>query len=86
MISRIATFRPSKSDDAIVIVIDGKTVKLSQAVAANKTGEQVETALNAAAALSDVQLPDLFVHVNLDNSLALATGHAPALWPEDEKE
>jgi hypothetical protein len=27
---------------------------------------------------------DLFIHVNRDNTIAIATGQAPPVWPEDE--
>lgn len=83
-ISKISVRNPGKSDDAILIVVDGKTVKLSQAAVLGKTAAQLETAMGAAALLSNVQLPTMFFHVNRDASLVVATGKAPNLWPEDE--
>ena len=44
------------------------------------------TAENIKAALATTfggQLDDLFVHVNRDKSVAVATGAAPIIWPED---
>ena len=62
------------------------TLRISQANVSGKTATQIESALEAAAAFSTVELPTLHAHVNRDGTIALATGNLPKgfVWPEDE--
>lgn len=82
-LTRVATSSRTEKAAAL-LVVDGHTLELSQAQVTDKTEVQIETALESAAALSNVQLPRVYVHINDDGSIALATGVEPATWPEDE--
>ena len=69
--------------DAITITADGQTFALSHAQVSSLTEAQIETALNNLVAIGNVELPTIYVHINDDDSLALALGAEPDVWPED---
>ena len=47
------------------------------------TEEQIKATLETAAGQ---ELADVFIHINRDDSITIATGKAPDFWPEDEPE
>ena len=82
--TRVAT---SKKLDkyAIILEIGKKEIKLSHAdILKPQTADKIATAIAKLAEKEDVILPAIFLHVNRDDSIALATGAAPDVWPEDE--
>jgi len=83
-LTRVATFRDVKKA-AVLLVIGGDRVELSHGdLSIHNTAEAVGEVLSARAGLAGVVLPRVFVHVNRDGSLAVATGRVPKVWPEDE--
>ena len=68
---------------AMWIGVDDRRVELTQVQVADRSEAEIKLELESAASLSDVELPRFFVHVNLDGSIALATGEEPDVWPED---
>lgn len=86
-LTRVATFKPGRRREAIVLEINGRQMKIDHAdLSTFKNAKAMEAAIRAQAATSNVKLPPIFVHVNRDGSLALATGAAPNRWPEDDLE
>lgn len=80
----IGTHKSGKTDKpAVTIRVDGRTFSLSHEQVSDRTGTQIVADLESAASLSGVDLPRLYVHVNRDGSLAVATGREPETWPED---
>jgi hypothetical protein len=75
-LTRIATWKDTLKA-AILLEVDGRLLQLSHsALPMHNIERQAST--------SNVALPNIFVHVNRDGSLALATGMEPDIWPEDE--
>lgn len=66
-LTRVGT-HPSRQADkaAVVLVVDGREISLSHAQVAERSEEQIESALQAAASTSDVALPRIFLHWNRD--------------------
>lgn len=85
---RIATWKTDKGGrSAVLIRIDQRELTIAHAdLITYDTAEKLKAEIERQASLSDVELPELFFHVNRDNSIALATGSAPKVWPEDEIE
>lgn len=85
-LQRIATWKDAKKEAAL-LVVDGIKLKVEHAdLSRLDTAKKIETELNSQASTSNVALPRIFVHINRDGSLALATGALPAVWPEDDME
>lgn len=85
---RVATWKTDKGGrPAVFIQIDGRELAVTHAgLETHDTTAKLEVEFERQASLSNVQLPELFFHVNRDGSIALATGFAPKVWPEDEIE
>ena len=82
-LTRVATSRDVKKK-AIVLEISGKNVQMSHGdLSLYNTASAVEEVISTRAGLAGVILPRVFVHINRDGSLAVATGAAPEEWPED---
>ena len=80
-LKRLATFKPSVSNDAIIIETDRALIKISQALASAYNTTQITAALRQGTGLTDI-----FVHRNRDDSIAIATGQEPDTWPEYQPE
>lgn len=84
-ISRIATTRDARKSYAILIETGRGRYQLTVAdLLTYDTARKIETELKRQASTTADSLPDVYVHVNRDGSLALATGQVPDIWPEDE--
>jgi hypothetical protein len=67
----------------LVLTLDGKILTITAArVAQLGTAENIKAAL---VTLAGKALPDFYVHVNRDGTLALAWGIPPKIWPEDAR-
>ena len=85
--NRIATFKQGTNADALIIEIGGTMLKIQHSELGQLTSANaIKTELTRQASLGNKQLPELFIHVNRDGSLALATGHEPPVWPENYPE
>ena len=83
-IRRIKTVKhPRTALEAQIIIelADGKNYTASKAALDTLA---TPTAVKAEAEKALGKLDDLFIHKNRDGSWAVATGAAPAVWPEDE--
>jgi hypothetical protein len=81
---RVATTRKAEKGYA-VLVETGKEAYLLTAddLLTYDSAEKAKIELERQVSASKETLPPLFVHKNRDGSLALATGAAPDVWPED---
>lgn len=85
-LTRVATSRNAKKA-AVVLEVDGKRVQMSHGdMSIYNTAAAVEEIISTRAGLAGVVLPRVFVHINRDGSVAVATGKAPKVWPEDREE
>lgn len=83
---RVATWKDTKKE-AVLLVVDGVKLEIEHGDLSHlDTAEKIEAELNSQASTSNVQPPKIFVHISRDGSLALATGAAPKVWPEDRPE
>lgn len=82
----MAIYRRIKSTPVeIVITRDGVTRSIScTSLPVHPTSTQVRNAIRVA--FGGGSIPDIFVHVNRDYSIALATEQEPVIWPEDQVE
>lgn len=81
-LDRVATFKDTKRA-AILLEVGGCKIELSHdAMTTYNTTTKVVAELERQASLSSAPLPRIFVHVNRDGSLALATGQEPNMWPD----
>lgn len=80
--TRVATFR-SVAKLAVIIEVDGETVEISHAALAT---HDTPAKLKAEAERQAGKGLAVFFHINRDGSIALATGAAPGVWPEDTEE
>ena len=72
----------STGDGGIVIEVDGVRITIG-----DLSSYDTAAALKAEAERqAGGSLDDLYFHVNRDGSVVIATGSAPAVWPEDEGE
>lgn len=79
----LATFKSHVRDEAISLCVGGKKCRLTQAqMAAYRFNRGIIAEIKAQAREHGITLPDIFIHVNRDGSLALATGAPPRIWPE----
>lgn len=88
---RVASWKSSvaPAHDDMSIVIEGfdakgKPVKIEitvDAMSTLNTEAQIKAEIERQAGY---EVPDIFVHINCDSSVALATGAEPERWPEDE--
>lgn len=86
-LTRVATWKDAKQGKAVLLVIDGQKLEISHAdLATFDTEKKIKDELELQATIGNVQPPAMFVHINRDGSLALATGAAPKVWPEDVPE
>ncbi len=84
-LTRIATWKTAAKGYAIILTVDGHDLKLEHTdLVTYDTAKKVEDELSRQASVSAAEPPAIYVHVNRDGSLALATGSAPEVWPEDE--
>jgi hypothetical protein len=83
-VQRQATFKPTKSTDAIVLQIDGHKIAVRHSAIGGLNEKQIKTLIENAASTGNVALPPTFVHINRDATLALAIGTQPTVWPEDD--
>jgi N-dimethylarginine dimethylaminohydrolase len=84
-LQRVATWKRAEQGKAVLLVVDGKRIEINHAsLTTLDTAEKIEAELQSQATTSNVQLPKIFVHVNRDGSVAVATGAEPRAWPEDE--
>lgn len=75
---------PSTSMDAtnaIIIHTDRVQIALRRSVIEGRTAAEIEAAIRAVAGARP--LPAIFIHINRDDSIALAAGSEPDIWPED---
>lgn len=85
VLNRVATWKRKEQGKAVIVVVDGRVLEISHAdLARFDTEEKLRVELELQASTSNVEAPALFVHINRDGCLALATGAAPGVWPEDE--
>lgn len=69
----------------IVVVRNGVTrTILRSSMPTRPTATQVLNVIRVAFGVGNVN--DLFVHINRNDSIALATGQEPMVWPEDDVE
>jgi hypothetical protein len=47
------------------------------------TEAKLQAAIDSLATAGGITLPALYVHINDDGTIALATGLEPDIWPED---
>lgn len=82
MIKSISTRRVGKGNAVEIKLTDEKESVLTHSQITSLGSE----ANIKAAIIADlgVTIP-IFIHINSDNSVAVATGSPPILWPEDEK-
>jgi len=82
-IRRIATARAGRGKPALVIQFSsGRPVVISQA---DLVTYDTPAKLRAEAARQAGRgLAEVYFHFNRDGSVAVATGQAPAVWPEDD--
>jgi len=79
----LGTFKSHVSAQALSLRVGGRECELSQAqLAAYRFDRGLVAEIKAQAREHGITLPDVFVHVNRDRSLALATGAVPHIWPE----
>lgn len=84
-IKRIATTRDTRKAYAVLIETKrGRYQLTANDLLTHDTAKKVGAELKRQADITADSLPNIFVHVNRDGSLALATGHEPDVWPEDE--
>jgi hypothetical protein len=83
-LKRVATWKSSGETYAILLEIDGKQIAVSPATIEGLTETQINTALQNIATIGGVELPPIFIHINDDGTVAIATGAEPEVWPEDE--
>lgn len=82
-LTRVATWH-NAPNPALVLQIGTTGIQLTQAALdALDTEEGIETAIATLAAGAGITLPAIFIHINKDGTIALATGTAPDVWPED---
>jgi hypothetical protein len=85
-IKRIATAR-SPGRSAVLIRTGKGTYAITHGDRVRfETAEEIEAELERLAALRSDTLGDIYIHINRDDSVALAVGAAPEVWPEDESE
>jgi len=80
----LGTFKSTVSNDALSLRASGKECKLEHPqLAAYRFCQSIRAEIKAQAREHGITLPDIFVHINRDGSLALATGEEPVpTWPE----
>ena len=79
----LGTFKSHISNDAFSLRVSGKECRLVQLqLAAYRFSRAIVAEIKAQARENGVILPEIFVHINRDGSLALATGAEPIPWPE----
>ena len=83
-LTRIATWKDAKQGKAVLLVVDGETMEITHAdLTTFDTEKKMKDELERQASVGNVQPPAIFVHINRDDSIALAAGAAPDVWPED---
>ena len=83
-LEKSATWKRPDQGRAVHIVVDGYSLEITHNdLARLNTEAKVQREIDRLARLNDVTLP-IFAHVNRDRSIAIATGAAPEIWPEDE--
>jgi len=82
------TFKKTVRDKpALEIVHGGKALRIDwKQVKPTTTAAFLEESVTTWATAEGLALPGVYVHMNRDGSLAVATGQKPAVWPEDEPE
>jgi len=84
-VKRIATTRRTNKGYAILIGSGrGNYFLAPDDLRTFNTAVKVEAELKRQASLIGDSLANIFIHINRDGSLAIATGRAPGTWPEDE--
>ena len=84
MITRIATYRPSKNTTALVLDMDGQRIQADYSrLSLLDTDTKLQTFISAEPKLVNLK-ESLHIHRNRDGSIAAAFGKAPTRWPEDE--
>ncbi len=73
-----------RTKPAIALTLDDVTISLSHAEVSGRTVVEIAGDLAERAAGHQIALPPIALHINRDGSLAIATGAAPDVWPEDE--
>ena len=85
-LQRVATWKDTKKEAAL-LVVDGVKLEIAHAdLSYLDTAKKIQDELKAQASTSNVAPPKMFAHINRDGSLALATGAAPKVWPEDDED
>ena len=71
---------------AITLSVNKREFELSHEASALLSDVQVKEALISLAGTADVQLPNVVIHRNRDDNLAILVGDLPKdfVWPEDE--
>lgn len=84
-IKRIATTRDARKAYAVLIETRrGRYQLTANDLLTHDAAKKIEVELKRQADITADSLSSIFVHVNRDGSLALATGAEPNVWPEDE--
>ena len=77
------------NDIAIRLEIDGELYEVTYANLASvnaNTATKIEARVVNWADTNGINLPEFHIHINEDNSIAIAIGPEPDVWPEDEVE
>jgi hypothetical protein len=86
-LTRVACWKNSAQGPAVAIEIDGIEFAILHANLPNNNVEsKLNQTINQMASVAGKELPELFFHQNRDGSIAIATGFAPEIWPEDKTE
>lgn len=81
-LSRMATWKRAEQGKAVVLVVDGRKIEVDHAALTTlDTPAKLKAAVDSVAGRP---LP-VFFHINDDDSLAMAWGAEPDVWPEDYK-
>lgn len=80
-LTRITTRKPTKGPVAVTIEVDGKQVDISYADKLTRFNSEADFKAEIERVVG-TKIP-IFVHFNRDGGVAIATGRAPEIWPED---
>ena len=79
----LGTFKSHIGEQSISLRLGNRECQLTHAqLAAYRFNRGIVAEIKAQARAHGVELPRVFIHVNRDGSLALATGTPPIPWPE----
>jgi ribosomal protein L9 len=76
----IDTENPENTETEIEIELADEVTEIKYKAYGSQTEEQIKAALEA---IYGGPIDDLWVHLNDNGSIAIATGAEPSVWPED---